>query len=216
MIIFQRYGKTIALLLMLAFSFLIVQFRYAQTDVRIFRFFWWNLLLAIIPYLTSELLKGAVWRTVLLVLLTVLFLPNAPYMITDLFHLRTRAEFPLWYDTLLIFWFALVGMALFYLVIFNLETCFKRFFSPVFSHFLIAVICLLNGFGIFLGRYLRFNSWDILSNSDDLTEQILDKIINPSANTRAVGVTLLYGATMLVGFWMIKLYRMSGDNVNKQ
>ena len=199
------------MLLMLAFSFLIVQFRYEQTDVRIFRFFWWNLLLAVIPYLTSEVLKGSVVRTIPLILVTILFLPNAPYMITDLFHLRTRAEFPMWYDTLLIFWFALVGMALFYLTIFNLEQCFKRFFSPVFAHFLIAVVCFLNGFGIFLGRYLRFNSWDILSNSDDLTEQILDKIINPSANTRAVGITLLYGATMLVGFWMIKLYRMAAD-----
>ncbi len=203
----QRYGKTIAFLLLLAFCFVIVQFRYAQTDVLIFRFFWWNLLLAVIPYLTSEMLKGSLVRTALLAMTTVLFLPNAPYMVTDLFHLRTRAEFPLWYDALLIFWFAMVGMALYYLTVFNLERYFMRFVSPVFAHFLIAVICFLNGFGIYLGRYLRFNSWDLLSNSDDLTEQILDKLINPSANTRAIGVTLLYGGTLLAGFWIIKLYK---------
>ena len=115
------YKKYAPLAIILAFSFAIVQYRVEQTGIHIFRFFWWNLLLAIIPYLTSEALEGAVWKKILMGFITVLFLPNAPYMITDLFHLRARAEFPLWYDTMLIFWFAAVGVVLFYLALFNLE-----------------------------------------------------------------------------------------------
>jgi uncharacterized membrane protein len=205
-IMFRNHGKLSALGLMLAFSFCIVEYRVLQTDVRIFRFFWWNLILALIPFLCSEALRGAAWRGVMLAGLSILFLPNAPYMITDLFHLRTRVEFPLWYDTMLIFWFAAVGLVLFYLTLFNLETFIRRYLSSVSTHITISVICLLNGFGIYLGRFLRFNSWDILSNYDDLAEQVLDRIINPGVHTRTVGVTLLYGFSLLVGYWMIRLF----------
>jgi uncharacterized membrane protein len=205
-----NYKKYAALSIMLAFSYAIVQYRVEQTDVRVFRFFWWNLLLAIIPYLTSEALEGAVWKKVLLGFVTVLFLPNAPYMITDLFHLRTRAEFPLWYDTMLLFWFAAIGVVLFYLALFNLERAIQRHFNVLITQLAVGIICLLNGFGIYLGRFLRFNSWDLMSNYDELAESVLDRIINPSVHTRTLGVTLLYGGTLLLGFWMIKLYKSQG------
>jgi uncharacterized membrane protein len=203
----QRYGKYLAIGLLLAFSFVIVEYRVVQTDVRIFRFFWWNLILAVIPFLCSEALRGAAWRSVLLAAMSVLFLPNAPYMVTDLFHLRTRAEFPLWYDTMLIFWFAAAGVGLFYLTLFNLEAFFKRHFGEIPVQILLASICFLNGFGIYLGRFLRFNSWDVMSNHDELAEQILDRIINPGIHTRTVGVTLLYGFSLLLGYWIIRLFR---------
>ncbi|TAD93742.1 MAG: DUF1361 domain-containing protein, partial [Bacteroidetes bacterium] len=201
--------KFIALILVLGFSFILVQFRVEETGHRIFRFFWWNLLLAVISWISSELLRKtrSGWYLLGLGALTVLFLPNAPYMITDLFHLRSRAEFPLWYDTLLVFWFAVVGVALFYLSLFNLRNAFMRFGHWFWTEISIACICFLNGFGIYLGRYLRFNSWDVLSNSDELAEQILDRLINASDHTRMVGVTLLYGFSLLLGYWIIRLYR---------
>jgi uncharacterized membrane protein len=201
------YRKYAAIAIMLAFSFIIVQYRVEQTGIHIFRFFWWNLLLALIPYLMSEVMGNAVWRKVTLGFATVLFLPNAPYMITDLFHLRARAEFPLWYDTMLLFWFAAVGVVLFYLTLFNLEKAIGRHFNGWITQLSIVIICFLNGFGIYLGRFLRFNSWDLMSNYDDLAESVLDRIINPSVHTRTLGVTLLYGVTLLLGYWMIKLYK---------
>lgn len=201
------YKKYAPLAIILAFSFAIVQYRVEQTGIHIFRFFWWNLLLAIIPYLTSEALEGAVWKNILMGFITVLFLPNAPYMITDLFHLRARAEFPLWYDTMLIFWFAAVGVVLFYLALFNLEKAIGRHFNSWMTQLALALICLLNGFGIYLGRFLRFNSWDLMSNYDELAESVLDRVINSSIHTRTLGVTLLYGVTLFLGYWMIKLHK---------
>jgi uncharacterized membrane protein len=206
----HRYGKYLALLLLLAFSFLLVWYRWHLTDRRIFFFFWWNLWLAMVPWLSSEAMgRGSnIWRLLLLGGLSVLFLPNAPYMITDLFHLRARAEFPLWYDTMLVFWFALIGIVLFYLTVFNIRAAIQHWMATWLVEAGIGLLCLLNGFGIYLGRYLRFNSWDLWSNPDNLAEEILERLINPSASTRTVGVTLLYGLSMWVGYWMIRLYRM--------
>ena len=207
----QRFGKYLALALVLGFSFILVQYRLEETGHRIFRFFWWNLLLAVIPWLSSEAIRQQRRRIGVLALgiFSLLFLPNAPYMITDLFHLRSRAEFPLWYDTLLVFWFAAVGVMLFYLTLFNLRNALARFMAGIWVELSLLVICLLNGFGIYLGRYLRFNSWDVLSNSDELAEQILDRLINASDHTRTVGVTLLYGFSLFLGYWIIRLYQYS-------
>lgn len=207
----QRFGKYFALALILGFSFVLVQYRIEETGHRIFRFFWWNLLLALIPWLSSEAIgaRSGRLRALLLGSLSLLFLPNAPYMITDLFHLRARAEFPLWYDTLLVFWFAAIGVMLFYLTLFKLRIALARFMGSLWVELSLLVICLLNGFGIYLGRYLRFNSWDVLSNSDELAEQILDRLINASDHTRMVGVTLLYGFCLLLGYWIVRLYQYS-------
>lgn len=202
-----RNGKYLALLLVLVFSFCIVQYRVYHTGAPIFRFFWWNLLLAVIPWWSSEAMRDAKGIKVLFLgLLTVLFLPNAPYMITDLFHLRARAEFPLWYDALLVFWFALVGVLLFYLSLFNIERAVRRYANSWGAQLAVAAICFLCGFGIYLGRYLRFNSWDVMTNYDVLGEEILDQVINLSRHTRTVGVTLLYGGFLYVGWWIGRLY----------
>jgi uncharacterized membrane protein len=199
----------LALILGLTWNTLLVWYRVDVTDRRIFIFFLWNLLLSVIPYLSSEaaVYSGArKWVAIPLVLLTVLFLPNAPYIITDFFHLRTRADMPLWYDTLLIFSMAATSWLLFYLALFNIRALLRRWWNGWMTEIVIALICLLCGFGIYLGRYLRFNSWDILSNPNDLIDEIAERLINPSVHTRMVGVTLLYGAFLLTGYWVVRLY----------
>lgn len=201
-----HYRKLSTLALLLGFSFVVVYFRYHQTGVAIFRFFWWNLLLALIPWGASEALGRSRWADWMLLVIAVLFLPNAPYMITDMFHLRSRAEFPLWYDTLLIFWFAAVGVALFYVALYNLVRHFSKGIGDAAMQVLVLILCYLSGFGIYLGRYLRFNSWDLVANANDLAEQVLDRVINPSAHTRFLGVTLLYGTALWVGWLIVWLW----------
>ncbi len=201
----------IALLLALGWNALLAGYRMGTTGEIMFLFLIWNLILALAPYVFSEWAaqsngRGWRWATTFLLLLSVLFLPNAPYIITDLFHLRMRSEMLLWYDTLFIFSAAITGWALFYGTLFNIRQVLRSWWHWSFAEMAVAVICILSGFGIYLGRYLRFNSWDVLANPDDLFGQMTDRLINPSAHARMVGFTLLYGAFLLVGYWVVELF----------
>lgn len=140
--------------------------------------------------------------------MAILFLPNAPYIITDLFHLRQRADMPLWFDTMVIFSVALSGLVLFYVALFGIKDVLERFWGRIAAEFSIVLVAFLCSFGIYLGRYLRFNSWDVLSNPNDLFDGIGNQLINSSIYTRVVGVTLLYGTFLLMGYWVIRLFQM--------
>jgi len=75
----------------------------------------------------------------------------------------------------------------------------------------VLFVTFLCSFGIYLGRYLRFNSWDVMSNPNNLFDEIANRMINPSRHTQTIGVTLLYGAFLLTGYWVIKLFQMGID-----
>lgn len=143
----------------------------------------------------------------------VLFLPNAPYIVTDLFHLRQRAEMPLWFDTMIIFSVALSGLVLFYVALFGIKDVLKRFWGGIAAESSIVFLVFLCSFGIYLGRYIRFNSWDVLSNPNDLFDEIGNQLINSSIYTRVVGVTLLYGTFLLMGYWVIRLFQMGNARI---
>jgi uncharacterized membrane protein len=204
-------NKIFALALLIGWNAALVTYRVSITDKRTFAFFLWNLALAIVPYIASEWALAAErrsnrWLSIGLVLFSVLFLPNSPYIITDFFHLRVRPEVPLWFDTLLFFSMAGGGLLLFYLALFNIAKVLRDLFGRVWAEISVAFLCFLCAFGIYLGRYLRFNSWDVVSNPDNLFYQITDKLTNPSDDTRSLGVTLVYGTFLLVMYWVVRLF----------
>ncbi len=209
-------NKVLALALLIFWNAALVVYRVSITDKRTFAFFLWNLALAIIPYVASEWAlaaerRGNRWLSIGLVLFSVLFLPNSPYIITDFFHLHVRPDVPLWYDTLLIFSMAGGGLLLFYLALFNIATALRDLFGRVWAEVSVALLCFLCAFGIYLGRYLRFNSWDVVSNPDNLFYQIADKLTNPTDDTRSLGVTLVYGTFLLVMYWVVRLFGEKGQ-----
>lgn len=218
--VLSRYPLFFAFCLLVLWNFLLVSFRVHITGQGTFVFFLWNLFLAIIPYFSSKLAlhfaaTGSRMRATSLLLFSVLFLPNAPYIITDLFHLRARQEMPLWYDTLLIFSVALSSLSFYFASLLNIRRVFARYWKPYWAELPMLLLPFLCSFGIYLGRYLRFNSWDVLSNPNDLMEEIANRLINPSKYTQMVGVTLLYGAFLLVGYGMIRLVEMAAERKNE-
>lgn len=136
------------------------------TDVP-FLFLLWNLFLAWIPYLLSNNLKlfangrkqGQLNWLILLVWL--LFFPNAPYLVTDLLHLKPRAPIPFLYDVLLFFFFACLGLILAYLSLAKVHHFLIYRFSRPLVWSLILFFMVLSSFGIYIGRFLRWNSWDV-------------------------------------------------------
>ena len=112
---------------------------------------------------------------------------------------------PLWFDTLLVFSFSITGLLLFYDVLLKMYRFLSNQLSTIWAIFGIVTIIFMNAFGIYLGRFLRFNSWDIVSNPFSLAREILDRFIHPFAHPQTWGVTLGYGTLFLVGYVMAEI-----------
>jgi len=165
----QRLSLMLVLGASLALSLALITARVFVTHQITFVFLLWNLFLALIPFGISTMLGisagplrgrlllpvGAVW---------LLFFPNAPYILTDLFHLEPRSGVPYWYDLGLILSCAWNGLMLGYASLLEMQNLVRRRLGAGLGWAFVMVALVLSSFGIYLGRYLRWNSWDVLTN----------------------------------------------------
>ena len=145
-------------------------------------FFVWNVFLALLPFLLSQILIAYLARQeknrlviVLLGFSWLVFFPNAPYMITDLIYLGGSGYYNvgdasatnapnIYHWTLLVYislgvvFAALSGLRSQY----DIHMLLRERFGKNLSTAVMAAVCLLSGFGIYIGRFLRLNSWDVL------------------------------------------------------
>jgi uncharacterized membrane protein len=127
----------------------------------------WNLFLAWIPYIISlYFIKKdmLVNRFVVFFIFWLLFFPNAPYLVTDVLHIVSSLPPLLWYDSLLLFFFGWIGLILGMLSLFQIHQYLRIHMSRFFSELIILAICFVSSFGVYLGRFERWNSWDIFIN----------------------------------------------------
>ncbi len=179
------------------FSLAIISWRVIYTGQPTYIFLVWNLMLAFIPFAISELgfnpnKKVSAFSNVLALLGCVAFLPNSPYIITDLFHLRWHTAPSIWYDTVLIVSFAWNGMLLFFHTLINLDEKLLSRFGKVSAWTIKLIIIGLCAFGIYLGRYLRFNSWDVISDPYALIYEIGHRVLYPFQHPLTWSMTVLY------------------------
>jgi uncharacterized membrane protein len=211
----------LAVTIMAALSAGLLGFRVWYTQENNYVFLLWNLFLAFIPWLLLHVARR--WMlferqmpAFLLTVTGVLFLPNAPYLVTDLFHIRYQGAIPLWFDTLLIFSFAVNGLFLFYKAMRKLEAILNIWLPDWYRRLAMAGVFFLSGFGIYLGRYLRFNSWDLLADPASLITSIAGIVLHPQENLQAFGVSFFYGMALLVMYLVTRLLmasRRSGSYV---
>jgi uncharacterized membrane protein len=97
---------------------------------------------------------GALW---------LLFFPNAPYIVTDLIHLRDRSPVPIWFDAVMLFSFALTGLCLAFVSLLLFHRIVERRRGTPAGWIVVVVVSCLTGFGVYLGRYPRWNSWDLVA-----------------------------------------------------
>lgn len=192
-----------------AWCLAILGFRISTAGNLQFMFLSWNLFLAAIPLGLALLLhsspRTARWSLGLpIVAGWLLFFPNAPYVLTDLIHLRSRAGVPLWYDLLMILSFALVSLWMGFQSLHLVHSWISRRTSPLIGWFFTGACMILCGFGIYLGRFLRWNSWDIVSNPLPLIEDIWARVSEPATHPQTWGVTLGFGGLLMLGylFWV--------------
>ncbi|OUJ72752.1 hypothetical protein BXP70_17385 [Hymenobacter crusticola] len=202
----------------LALSLALITARVFVTHRLTFVFLLWNLFLALIPFGISTMLgvaAGPVRRRLLLPVGAVwlLFFPNAPYILTDLFHLEPRPGVPYWYDLGLILSCAWNGLMLAYASLLEMQRLVQRRLNTALGWAFVMTALVLSSFGIYLGRYLRWNSWDVLTNPLMLFYDILDRVLHPFAYPRTYGVTVLFSVFLLLGYITIRqLGRMSNDD----
>ncbi|WP_232697672.1 DUF1361 domain-containing protein [Brevibacillus daliensis] len=146
-----------------------------------------NLVLAWIPFLLSMLLiywwskKERITLSMMSVgLIWLLFLPNATYIVTDIVHLTYMdTRFFIYYDVILNFTFAFTGVALGFLSLAMIQTIVKENWNEMTGWIFAFIIQLLTALGVYLGRFERFNSWDILHQPGQI---IADSIIGLISN----------------------------------
>ncbi|MBC7773899.1 MAG: DUF1361 domain-containing protein [Phycisphaerae bacterium] len=169
----------------------------------------WNLFLAWIPYFAalrfSKLQsQGSGWFSrAFCFCIWLLFLPNAPYIITDFLHLGHKPPIPLWYDLVLLFACASTGLLLGLLSLYNMHQALRRQFSKVFAQAIILTSIGLSGFGIWLGRFQRWNSWDAIARPDALLLDLMNTLTTWHELVRAVGVSVLLSGILLIGYGIL-------------
>jgi len=178
--------------------------QFLPTD-KMFIFLIWNLFLALVPLCLSSFLQVANQQNlglktiILLGFVWLLFFPNAPYMLTDFIHLSYGSKNYLWLDILTISWFSITALLAGIISLNDMVKILQTKFSTKNVSFFLFVISILSGFGIYLGRYLRFNSWDVISKPQIIVFEIVDRIIHPNLHPRTWMVTLGFGCLI----WLV-------------
>jgi uncharacterized membrane protein len=205
---FYANQKQNQLLISLSFYCLILMLLRAKITHSIYLFFLiWNLILAGIPYLiilyvaTFQNHKKNKIKTIFFLLVWLLFLPNSFYIITDLVHLSRANEHLFWFDLILISSFSISGCILGLVSMLEFEKIIRDLVSIKIIRLIIPMICFLSGFGIFLGRMLRFNSWEILSNPMQLINDSLETFFT----TNALLFSINFGIFIYVAFLIKKM-----------
>jgi uncharacterized membrane protein len=199
-----QYRHHLIVFLMLLFASLVsatmVLLRIYYTGQTHFTFMWWNLFLAWLPLLFA-LLAVRFWRRPFLLLIPaffwLLFLPNAPYMVTDLMHLNWRADAPLWFDVIMLFSFAITGILLGFTSLALMHGLIRRLAGALAGWLFVGISLGLTSFGVYIGRFLRWNSWDVIANPTGVILDVLHIVRYPQDNLRTFVVWSLLTAVLV-------------------
>lgn len=175
----------------------------------------WNLFLSWIPlvvaFLTNILTKrfGEIRVTVIILsILWLAFFPNAPYMITDLAHLSVDYQRDLtWHDTIMLFLYAEVSLFNGLVSLYWIHQAWKDVFSRSYTNFFLIASLPLAGFGVYLGRVRRMNSWDIIHDPYKILDNLFESLMDRTALLFSLEVGILLGMLYLV-LWGIIRFRV--------
>ncbi len=174
-----------------------------------FTFLIWNLFLAWVPYLAALWVNWSQRRSkgwfpqCIGLLVWLIFLPNAPYIVTDFIHFRALPSVPLWFDLVLLFASASTGLLLGLLSLREVHCILKRWLPNAWAGSLVLMAIALSGFGVWLGRFQRWNSWDLIIRPHHLLSDIANTLSERHELLHAMGVSALLSGILLVGYGIL-------------
>ena len=178
----------------------LVAFRIAYTHTAEDAGLVWNLVLAWLPLGLALLLYDHHTRRARLEtlaglgLLWLLFFPNAPYIVTDFEHLAGSTGRAFWYDGVLIATAASTGLLLGFVSLYLLHAVVRRGLGSRASWLFVFAVLGLSSFGVYLGRVLRWNSWDVFVRPRYVAAKLVHALVDPLAHPRPIAITLLFTA----------------------
>ncbi len=175
-----------------------------------------NLGLAWIPLVVAGLAYIALRNRILFYLVMpistivwLIFFPNAPYLLTDFQHLaNTYGEAPIWFDVLVMIWFAWTGLLLGVTSLYLMQEMVSRAFSPVVGWIFAISATTVSSVGVYMGRFLRWNSWDILQDPIPIAKDMVAIVRHPIANLPTYVFTIFF--TLLFLFIYVTIHLFSG------
>jgi uncharacterized membrane protein len=167
----------------------------------------WNVFLAALPWGFALLATRAIARrkTVPCLLWSaawLLFFPNAPYLITDLVHMPNADASLWWYDLLILLGGVAAGLTLGWFSWTRMRAITTAMMSPIVSTVVSYIVLYACAFGMYLGRFSRWNSWDVLQDPRALLIDIADRFIAPGAHPRTWAFTVIVGTVLSVAVWL--------------
>ena len=173
-----------------------------------YRFMIWNLFLAWIPYACSVwaanshrnapgrwwalLLPGAIWF---------IFFPNAPYIVTDFVHLAERPPVSFWYDLSMFATFAWTGCLLAIASLNNMQTLVQAHLGRIVGWLFALGTLGLAGLGVYIGRFLGWNSWDLFFQPHSVLADVVDRVLNPFDHVRTFGFAFVFAMLLFACYW---------------
>lgn len=181
-----------------------------------FLFLCWNLLLALLPLLFAHAAARSVasgkgiWWAMLWSLLWLLFFPNAPYIITDFVHLGSRDAIPLWFDAVMIGSFAWAGLMLGFQSLWLMQGLITKKYGGRIGWSFVGVVMVVSSYGIYLGRFQRWNSWDIVTQPVALVADMFSSITHPATTPQGLVLTVGMAVFLLLAYCWIAIARNGG------
>ena len=171
----------------------------------------WNLFLAFIPLFLSFWLflrrtkkRSLLWWIGFVAFIS--FLPNASYLLTDIIHLiaAIRAGYSIWITTLIFIPLHLLAIALgweaYVVSLINQGYYLKKQGASKFIFSSELMIHILSAVGIFLGRFRRFNSWDLVTKPNILLASAVDDLTSKEP-LLVIAITFIVLTTL---YWLTK------------
>lgn len=195
---------------LLAWCACMIAVRVGRTGSGYYIFLIPNLFLACVPLFLSTALRvvrnvEAHWTVQSVIFgLWLLFLPNAPYILTDILHLTRASHAPPWYDLALLLSCAGTGLLIGYLSLIDVQGLVARSFGAAWGWVFALVSLVLSGFAIYLGRFLRWNSWDVLVAPTRVFD-LVGGLMHPWEHARPAGVTLIFGVILTLGYISLRI-----------
>ena len=172
-------------------------------------FILWNLFLAWIPFQVSLLLSKLKTikniRAIIILSCWLLFFPNALYVVTDLIHLEEENSIPVWYDAIMLFMASLTGLMLAFVSLYKVEKFLRLHIkSRSVTEQLIVFFLFAGSFGVYLGRFDRWNSWDVITYPVQLFKETAAYFISPLQHYRIWLITIIFTAFFSLLYFTVK------------
>lgn len=206
----KRFVRSVGLLSALCLAFYLA--RVIATGTWHFLFVPENLALAWLALGISWLLVKQLkvrpwssWQNIGLSVLWLFFLPNTWYVLTDFVHVDATGQISQLYDIVMMSTLVFVGFSLGFASLYLIHNEFLKRRSAGWSHTAVAGILLLSSFAIFLGRDLRWSTWDVVTNPGGIILNVSDQVVDPFGHPRALNVTGLFFVllgSMYLALWL--------------